>query len=421
MHVSVVGINHQATPITIRERASISTEKLYDSLLLLRSYVPHGVIVSTCNRTEVYTIDMEGHDAKEASLNFLKAHIDIPETDLHQYIYVSSDKAAVEHLFRVACGLDSMIVGEFEVLGQVGYAVDVAGRAKMVNLPLRHIFQSAIRTGRRVREETGISKNALSVSSVAVDLATRVIGDLRKCKILVLGAGEAGRLVVKAAKEREVTRIVVASRTPERASALAAKLGGIPISLSNLVEELNTTNIVVTCTGAPHQILSNLQVKEAMKKRPKLPLVIIDIGVPRNVEPAVRQIENVFLYNIDELIEISDLNRKQRESEIHGAERILTAEVDKFISWWQAFESRPIVSALMKKAEGIRFNQLNKTLKKLSPLSYEERERLDAMTKSIVIKLLKDPIQYLKTNANANRADVEVISKLFRLNEEKRG
>jgi len=421
MHVSVVGINHQATPITIREKAAISTEKLHDSLLLLRSYVPHGVIVSTCNRTEVYTIDMEGHNAREASLNFLKAHIDIPEADLHQYIYVSSDKATVEHLFRVACGLDSMIVGEFEVLGQVGYAVDVAERAKMVNLPLRHIFQSAIRTGRRVREETGISKNALSVSSVAVDLATRVIGDLRKCKILVLGAGEAGRLVVKAAKEREVTRIVVASRTPERASALAAKLGGIPISLSNLVEELNTTNIVVTCTGAPHQILSNLQVEEAMKKRPKLPLVIIDIGVPRNVEPAVRQIKNVFLYNIDELIEISDLNRKQRESEIHGAERILTAEVDKFISWCQAFEARPIVSALMKKAEGIRSKQLNKTLKKLSPLSDEERERLDAMTKSIVIKILKDPIQYLKTNANANRADVKVISKLFRLNEEKRG
>jgi len=421
MHVSVVGINHQTTPIIIRERAAISTEKLHDSLLLFRSYVPHGVILSTCNRTEVYTIDMEGHDAREASLNFLKAHIDIPEADLSQYIYVSSDKVAVEHLFRVACGLDSMIIGEFEVLGQVGYALDVAERAKMVNLPLRHIFQSAIRTGRRVREETGLSRNALSVSSVAVDLATRVIGDLRKCKILVLGAGEAGRLVVKAAKERGVSRIVVASRTPERASALAAKLGGIPISLSNLVGELSTTNIVVTCTGAPHRILGNLHVEEAMEKRPELPLVIIDIGVPRNVEPAVRQIKNVFLYNIDELIEISDLNRKQREGEIQTAEEILTGEVDKFISWWQAFESRPVVSALMKKAEEIRSTQLSKTLKKLPPLSDEEQERLDAMTKSIIIKLLKDPIQYLKTNASANRDDVEVISRLFRLNEEKRG
>jgi len=375
MHISVVGINHQETPIAIRERAAISTEKLYDSLLLLRSYVSHGVIVSTCNRTEVYTIDMKGHDAREASYDFLKSHIDISESDLTQYIYMSSDKAAVEHLFRVACGLDSMIVGEYEVLGQVGYALDVAERAKMVHLPLRHIFQSAIRTGRSVREETGISKSALSVSSVAVDLATKVIGDLRECKILVLGAGE----------------------------------------------ELSTTNIVVTCTGAPHWVLGNLHVEEAMKNRPKLPLVIIDIGVPRNVEPAVRQIKNVFLYNIDELIKISDLNRKQREGEIQSAEEILIDKVDKFVSWWQAYETRPIVSSLMKKAEEIRSTQLSKTLKKLPPLSDEERERLDAMTKSIVIKLLKDPIQYLKTNASANRDDVEVISRLFRLKEEKRG
>lgn len=421
MHISVVGINHQETPIAIRERAAISTEKLYDSLLLLRSYVSYGVIVSTCNRTEVYTIDMKGHDAREASYDFLKSHIDISESDLTQYIYMSSDKAAVEHLFRVACGLDSMIVGEYEVLGQVGYALDVAERAKMVHLPLRHIFQSAIRTGRSVREETGISKSALSVSSVAVDLATKVIGDLRECKILVLGAGEAGKLVVKAAKEKGVSRIVAASRTQERASALAAKLGGIPISLNNLVGELSTTNIVVTCTGAPHWVLGNLHVEEAMKNRPKLPLVIIDIGVPRNVEPAVRQIKNVFLYNIDELIKISDLNRKQREGEIQSAEEILIDKVDKFVSWWQAYETRPIVSSLMKKAEEIRSTQLSKTLKKLPPLSDEERERLDAMTKSIVIKLLKDPIQYLKTNASANRDDVEVISRLFRLKEEKRG
>jgi len=420
MHVSLVGINHQATPIAIRERAAISTERLYDSLSRLRSYVPYGIIVSTCNRTEVYTIGMESHDAREASLNFLKAHIDVPEANLPQYIYVLSDTAAVEHLFRVACGLDSMIVGEFEILRQVGYALGVAERAKMVNLPLRHIFQSAIRTGRLVREETGISRHALSVSSVAVDLATRVIGDLRKCKILVLGAGEAGRLVVKAAKERGVSRIVVASRALERASALASKLGGMPISLSNLVGELSTTNIVVTCTGAPHRILDNLQVEEAMKKRPELPLVIIDIAIPRDVEPAVRQIKNVFLYNIDELTEISDLNRKQREDEIHRAEEILKGEVDKFASWWQAFEARPIVSALMKKAERIRLTQLNRTLRKLPSLSDEEQERLGAMTKSIVIKILKGPIQYLKTSASVNRDDAAgTISKLFRLNEGK--
>ncbi len=202
MQVSLVGINHQTAPITVREKVAISTGRLYDSLSLLRIYMPQGIILSTCNRTEVYTTDKDSHHAQEASLNFFKAHTKMPDTDFLRYFYISKGREVIEHLFRVASGLDSMIIGEYEVLGQVRHALEVAEKAGMVNLPLRHIFQSAVRTGRKVRQETGISKNALSVSSVAVDLATRVISDLRRCKILVIGTGEAGRLVVKVAKER---------------------------------------------------------------------------------------------------------------------------------------------------------------------------------------------------------------------------
>ena len=237
MHVSLVGVNHRTAPVAIREKLAIRSAKLSDSLLLLHRYVSQGIILSTCNRTEVYAVHGDGCHAEEASLNFLKAYLNIPDADLLQYAYVASGKEAVEHLFRIACGLNSMIVGEYEVLGQVGHALEVAEKAGMVNLPLRHIFQSAIRTGRRVREETGISKNALSISSVAVDLAARVVGDLQSSKILVIGAGEAGGLVVKVARDRGASRIVVASRTQERAATLAATLGGIPISLNNLVEE----------------------------------------------------------------------------------------------------------------------------------------------------------------------------------------
>ncbi len=416
MHLSLVGVNHQTTPIATREKLAISADRLYDSLLLLRHYAPHGVILSTCNRTEVYTMDTQ--PTEEAGINFLTALTGVSFADLLTHIYLRKNETAFGHLFRVASGLDSMIVGEFEILGQVGDALEVAEKAKMVNLSLRQTFQSAIRTGRRVREETGISKNALSVSSVAVDLATRVVSDLKNCKMLVIGAGEAGRLVVKVAKERGASRIVVASRTQERASALAATLGGIPIGLDRLAEELSIANIVVTCAGAPHRILETHHLEKAMKNRPELPLVIIDIAVPRDVEPAVRQIRNVFLYNIDDLTEVSNLNRKQREGEIQKARQIIAAELKEFASWWQALEVRPVVSALVRKAEDIRRTQLNQTLKKLPPLSDEERDSLEAMTKSIMTKILKDPIQYLKEKAISNWDYAEMVRELFQLDKE---
>jgi len=362
---------------------------------------------------------MDSQPTEEASIKFLSAIAGVPFADLLPHIYTRKNETAFGHLFRVASGLDSMIIGEFEILGQVGDALEVAEKARMVNLPLRHTFQSAIRTGRRVREETGISKNALSVSSVAVDLAARVVSNLESCKMLVIGAGEAGRLVVKVAKERGVSRIVVAGRTQERASTLAATLGGIPIDLNNLVEELSTTNIVVTCAGAPHHILAVHHVGKAMRNRPELPLVIIDIAVPRDVEPAVRRMKNVFLYNIDDLTGVSDLNRKQREGEIQKAREIIATDMGEFVSWWRALEVRPVVSALMRKAEDIRRRQLNKTLKKLRTLSDEEQDSLEAMTKSIITKILKDPVQYLKANANSNRGYAEMVKKLFRLNTEK--
>lgn len=417
MHVSLVGINHRTAPIAIREKAAVRARNLEDALLLLSAHLPHGVILSTCNRTEVYTVDRDSGHAEEASLNFLKAHLNAG-ADLSGYAYVLKDMAAVEHLLRIACGLDSMIVGEYEVLGQVGQALETAEKAGMVNLPLRHIFQTAIRTGRRVREETGISKNALSVSSVAVELASSVIGNMEKCRLLVIGAGEAGRLVVKAARDRGASQILVASRTRERASKLAEALGGIPVSLEQLTEELNTCNIIVACADAPHWILNSRHIEAAMKSRPELPMVIIDIAVPRNVEPAVAQINNVFLYNIDDLTQISEQNRRQRESEIEKSEAIVRDELSKLAAWRRAFEVRPVVSTLMEKAENIRRAQLSRTLKKLRPLSNEEQDSLEAMTRSIVTKILKDPIHYLQANTESNGDYVEMVNELFGLDRE---
>ena len=417
MHFNLVGLNHSTAPVTLREKAAVRVEKLCDSLSLLRQYVPHGVILSTCNRTEVYTLG--NHPAEEVGIDLLNIMTDISSINLLPHIYLRENETAFGHLFRVASGLDSMIVGEYEILGQVRQALEAAERAKMLNPPLRHIFQSAIRTGRRAREETGISKNAVSVSSVAVDLAERVVGDLKECKVVVIGAGEAGRLVVKVARERGASRIAIASRTKDRALTIAESLGGIPIDLNNLVEELITTDIVVTCAGAPHRILHVPHLEETMQKRAELPLVIIDIAVPRDVDPEVRQIRNIFLYDIDDLTEISEINRKQREGEIQMTKEIIAAEVSTLVFWWRALEVSPLVSALMRKAEEIRRAQLNKTLKKLRPLSDEERDGLEAMTKSIVTKILREPIGYLKANTKSNRGYAEMVSELFRLDRER--
>jgi glutamyl-tRNA reductase len=402
MQLSLVGINHRTAPVSIREKAAIRTGKFNDALSLLHRYVDHGIILSTCNRTEVYTADGDGNRDERASLDFFKAHLEAADTDLSQYTYVLKDKEAVAHLFQTTCGLDSMIIGEYEVLGQ--------------------LFQGAIRTGRRVREETGISKNALSVSSVAVDMATKVVGDLAKCRMLVIGAGEAGRLVAKAAKDRGVTEILIASRTQERASMLTEALGGTPVSLCNLAGEMHNCDIIVTCADAPHWIVDVSHVEAAMKQRSGSPLVIIDIAVPRNVEPAVGEIDNVYLHNIDGLAQISDQNHQLREGEIEKAVEIIMNEVDEFNAWWQTLDTRPVVSALMKKAEEIRCGQLDKTLKKLGSLSDEEQEYLEAMTKSIVTKILREPVRYLKANGNGNgNGNAEVVRELFRLSEEKHG
>ena len=419
MNICLVGVNYRTAPVDIREKAAIRSERLDDALQLLSSRVSHGVILSTCNRTEVYTVPNGDSYAEAASLDFLRTHLDASDTKLHNHTYVLNGEAVVEHLFRTASGLDSMIVGEYEVLGQVRQALESAEKAGMVNLPLRRIFQNAIRTGRRVRDETEISKNAFSVSSVAVDLATKVVGSLEDCRMLVIGAGEAGKLVAKAANDRGVSQIVVASRTQERASNLTKMLGGIPINMNNLVKELSACNIIVTCADAPHCILDVPQVEAAMRVRPEIPLVIIDIAVPRNVEPAVTQINNVFLYNIDDLSKISVQNRRQREGEIEKVGDIIEAEVKDFFTWWQDLEVRPVVAALMKKAEEIRRSHLNRTLKKLPPLSEEEQYSLEMMTRAIVAKILKEPIHSLKANGRHDLGYAEMVRELFQLDVEK--
>jgi glutamyl-tRNA reductase len=416
VHISLVGINYQTAPIEVREKIAVGKHKLPEALKALAAYLPQSVILSTCNRTEIYAIDENLARAELASLDYFKNRTGLADDTLQQYIYILKNKEAVQHLFRVASGLESMIVGEYEVLGQVRQSLDAAEEAGMVNLALRHIFYMAVRTGRNVREETGISKNALSVSSVAVDQAEAIVGDLKYCKMLVIGAGEAGHLVAKVARERGTSEIAIASRSRDRAENLAETLAATSLDFESLEEELRDTDIVVTCAGAPHRILNPEQIERSMSLRPESPLAIIDIAVPRNVEPEVANIKNVFLYNIDDLTLISEANRKRREESIRLAEETILAEVEKFIANWQDYEVRPLIGALMSKAEKIRSTQLHKTLKSLPVLSAEQTENLESMTKAIVTRILKDPLDYLKKNGT--RQQSEIVRDLFQLDTE---
>jgi glutamyl-tRNA reductase len=417
MHLHLTGINHKTAPLALREKAAINADKLSNFLAVLRTHSSQGIILSTCNRTEIYTTDNGEQDAEKASLDFLREIADVPDTTLLEYTYTLRDREAVEHLFRIASGLESMIIGEFEVLGQVKQSLDVAEKADMTSLPLRNVFQSAIRTGRRVREETKISHNAVSVSTVAVDLAARRVSDITKCRILVIGSGEAGRLVAKVAKDRGIAQIIIASRRRERAALLAASLQCVAADIKKLDDELGIADIVFTCAGAPHRLLDVPRVEQIMSGRSEFPIVIVDIGLPRNVAPEVGEIDNVSLHNIDELVEISSMHRERREAEIVSVEEIIKGEVDRFMSWWQLLEIRPIVVALTRKAEEIRAAQLNKTLKKLPPLSDEQRDDLEAMTRAIVTKILKDPIEYLKKNGQYDHT--RIAAELFKLDIER--
>jgi glutamyl-tRNA reductase len=417
MHVSLVGINHKTAPVAVREKVAISAADLGGALSSLPSFVTHGVILSTCNRTEVYAT---GSGSQPAAFDFLSSQMEISMKTLKEHTYCKADREAIEHAFRMASGLDSMVIGEFEILGQVGTALDAAEKAGTTNLALRQLFRNAVRTGRRVRDETAISRNAVSVSSVAIDLITNVVGSLADSKMVVIGAGEAGRLVAKTARERGLTRLFVTSRTRDRASELAGELEGTVFSLVDLGEEMKTADIVVACTNAPHWIMDCEQVSRVLDGRNGTPLLIIDISVPRNIEPAIGGLANVFLYNIDDLSRISQANREGREAEIQKANDIVDDETTRFFDWWQTLKNRPVVTSLMSKAEEIRRSNLEKTVKKLRPLSDEEMENLEAMTRSIVTKILHDPIQCLKKSGEDNGDYAAVVSEIFRLNREEK-
>ena len=413
MEFVVVGLNHRSAPLQVREKLVIPRVQLAEALEAMGNHVDERVILCTCNRSEIYSLGLR-QPVQQGIEEFLVSYFDISPVDVDRYLYSYHHDECIRHLFRVASSLDSMILGERQILGQVRDAFDAAKQANTVHDPLSRLFHQALRVGKRVRRETGISRNALSVSRACVELARHLLGDLRQLKAMVVGTGDAGKLAVIALKDSGVSKLVVTNRTYERAVELASELEGEAIAFQDMPRALMDVDIVISSTGSPGYILEAGTLGEAMSERADRPLFLIDIAIPRDIDPAVARVGNVFLYNLDNLESISKANRLEREQEARGAEEIVTQEVGQFLEWFRTLEVLPTITALRERAEEIRHRELTKLLRRLDhKLTQQDIESLEAMTRAIVNKLLHDPTTYLKKQLDPS--DIRLAEDLFNL------
>jgi glutamyl-tRNA reductase len=412
--IIVVGTNHKTAPIEIREKLALTSSQLERAYHLLTSYVNQGVILSTCNRSEVYALVSDPDDGRQEIECFFKECCDVSLEEIPDCLYTFLQEDAVRHLFKVSSGLDSMILGDEQIRGQVRQALKVAQAEGSLKHPLLRLFQQALRVSKRVRSESGISKYGASVSRSTADLARDVFGEIKSCSVLIIGAGQAGRLTAKVMRDSGVQQLTIIGRTYEKAAALADRFNAKIATFDQLTECLTSSDIVVSSTGASRFILDSDEIREAMRGREHRPLLLIDIAVPRDINPQVKKLGNVFLYDIDDLEMVSTPNSGEKQSRLSKAEAIVDSEVAKFMEWWHALEVVPTIIALRGKAEDIRQREVNENLGKMPELSEEEQARIDALTRSIVGKILHNPTVGLKDRSRGQRYQL-AIEELFAL------
>jgi len=418
MAIVVVGLNHTTAPVAVRERLAFSDTTLVEALARFQPpEVTELVILSTCNRVELY-MQTDDIDASAAScVAFLAACHGVPAAQFVPHLYQLSDLEAVRHLFRVAASLDSLVLGEPQILGQVKAAYQAAQAAERTGIIFSQLFERALSVAKTVRSATGISDHAVSVSYAAVELAKKIFESLQHRTVMVLGAGDTAELAARHLVTHGVTSIFIANRTAERAERLAQELQAKAIPWTAFPEHLAYTDIVISSTGAPHAIIDPPMVREAIRARRSRPMFFIDIAVPRDIDPAVNMLENVFLYDIDDLHNVVQENRLARQREALAAEELVWQEVRQFQQWLAARDAVPTIVALRQRAETIRLQELDKALAKLGPLDDRQRRTLEALTSGIVNKLLHAPTVYLKRSSGAGqvRDTVHLIRHLFDL------
>jgi glutamyl-tRNA reductase len=406
LHILLIGANHTSAPVALRERLAISGNALSDALSRFGqtnghgpTLLPEGIILSTCNRLEIYAVAEDLDRGHAALVEFLSQNRGVTVDEFAPSIYVKFDADAVIHLARVACGLDSLVVGEPQILGQVTAAYQAALSQCATGPVLNALFQHAIQAGKRAHTETPIGQNATSVPSAAAILADQALNGLSGREVLVLGAGEMGHAAARALLGRGVSGIVVANRTYERALKLACELGGEAIAWERRGEGLARADIVITATNAPQAVLTPELVAAAMAQRPARPLFIVDIAVPRDADPAVAAIPGVHLFDIDDLECVVKDNIEARQQAIPHVEAIADAEASAFLSWFRALEATPTITDLRQRAEALKEQELDKALRRLGNLSDQERAVVQVLAHRLVNKLLHEPTIRLKYHA----------------------
>lgn len=423
MHLLLLGISHRTAPVELRERLDFQTRGLESALCALanREAASEAVIVSTCNRAELYAACADVAAARTAITKFVSEYHGVDPSIVMPHIYDRADLDAVRHLFRVAAGLDSLVVGEPQILGQVKEAHTAAGAAHTAGALLNRLFHASFGVGKRVRTETGLGSGAVSVSFAAVSLAKKIFGDLKGLNVLVVGAGEMGKLTALHMKSQGVHQVTIVSRTMAHAARTAEAIGGASAApMDDLDALLGRADIVITATGASTVVLTRAHIEAVMRPRRNRPLFMIDIAMPRDVEPAAGDIEEVFLYNIDDLQATVSENLARRASEVARAEAIVSDEVEKFGLWLRARSAIPTVVALRQHFETIRRAELDRLASTLPP---DARGRVDDITRLVVEKLLLMPTEQLKsaTDRETAAAYSEVLTRLFGLEQKPSG
>lgn len=422
MEILVVGLSHNTAPVELRERLHFPERELPKPLELLGQYpfILERMILSTCNRVEVYAVVEEAERARKAVVKFLSDYHGLRPEEFEDKLYCYTQDMAVRHLFRVASSLDSMVVGEPQILGQVKEAYRAAITQDATGVILNHLLEQALRVAKRVRTETGIAQAACSVPSAAVELARKIFGDLAGRIAMILGAGEMAELAARHLLEEGVETILVSSRSFDRAQELAQQLRGRAIRFEEAKAELARADIVVSSTGAPHYVLYKVDLLGAIHLRKHKPIFLIDIAVPRDIDPAANEIENVYLYDIDDLEGVVQANVRERRKEAERAEAIVEKEVASFSSWLHSLGVVPTIVGLRRKMEAIKEAELQKTLSRLSHLSPEEQEAIAALTQAIINKILHEPMIELKRLATLQDGHLyaRALQKLFGLDEE---
>jgi glutamyl-tRNA reductase len=419
MELLLVGLNHKTAPVDIREKLSFSEKMMPEALESLKKKegIAECMIISTCNRVEILAgvddPDMRTRQIKEYLRDFHR--LPLKEFDSHLYILTSEE--AIFHTFQVATSLDSMIVGEPQILGQLKDAYALAKECKVTGILLNNILPKAFKVAKRVRTETGIGKRAISVSFAAVELAKKIFGDISPKAVLVLGAGEMSDLVAQHLLGSGVSNVYVCNRTRERAEDMAKRFNGRVIPYENLIEELHRIDILIASTGAPHFIIRREHITQTINQRKGEPMFLIDIAVPRNIEPSINEIDNVFLYDIDDLQSVVEANLKERKKEARLAMEIIKQEVLTLCQRLVSLEAAPTIVALREEIEAIRKKEVERALARMNGLSQLERTSIEGLTTSIINKILHRPITTLKNPPNSGevRSYVEAARALFGL------